>query len=188
MRGERRWPVLTRNPNTKAFDEKRYDWVANCAPKLWESRLAVFYKMDDRAGSLLAWISGATGLLAGGVTLALADDKLHWIVATAFLPSFICVLVAVVELLRTRLSSELYPPPRIHDCVKFVEGCYPKGQIAILSNWHKAITRITTVSQDKAVRISGAIWHAAWAVTLLLVPLVIAIIGKANGLLSKISP
>lgn len=173
------------NPNTEAFEKGLYDWVIDLAPKLWESRLATYQKLDDRAASVLTWVSSATGLFTGGIALAVADDKLPWGIALFFLPAIICAIMAAILVLHSRIASDLFPPPDVRDALVFVGQCYPKGRAAILSQWHKAITRLTTVSNYRAAQISSSLWWAAVATALLVLPLAAVVIGKATGVLTK---
>ena len=132
-------------------------------------------EVGGQAGSILAWLSGGTGLVAAGVTVATADGKLPWFVAALFFPAIVVAVLSSVTLLRCRLASDLYQPPSVRESILHVENRYPQGRISVLAVWHNALTRLTTVSDRRARAIDDSLWYCAWAVALLVLPFVAAI-------------
>lgn len=141
------------------------------APKTWELYLGVYNKLEDKASSTLTWISGAAGLMAGGVTLAVADQKMQPDVARCFVPAVLLAVVAGLYAVLARRGRCVFPRPSVRTAMEW-ERYYPKGgEVKILSEWHKANASMELAVSRRSRQTSRALMIGFAAMAALVLPL-----------------
>lgn len=163
-------------PDAAFAEAGGYDWVADLAPKRWELWLAAYQKLDDKAASVLAWVSGGTGVLAVGVAVAVADRKMSPWVAVFFLPAIVVAVCACVMAAFARTGQRHYPAPDVRTCLTWVEHRGTAARAAVLGEWHKATASLISGCNRRARALESGLRCGTWAVIGLALPVLAAIV------------
>lgn len=160
------------NPTLKNGE---YNWITVLAPKLYDSKLAVYQKLDDKAASVVTWIVAAAGLLATGTIVGVCEGKVHWLVALATIPTLVLASLSIRIAVNARLGRDLWPVPDIKVSVDYTNAHAADAEIMILGQWHLAIESVSSESNARSVAISSSLNLAYLGLVCLAIPLMTAI-------------
>lgn len=158
-----------------------YKWVVAYAREQYAAALAVFKELDDKAGSLLAYLGGGAGLLTAAAAAAVADSKIPAAVGLAALPSVLLAAAALVAALRSRRMHAVFLPPDIRHATRYAEFFGDRGEVAFVATVHQCEVLMRPVLAAKARRVEWALRLAVAAVGATALPLVVGVVVRLAG-------
>jgi hypothetical protein len=158
-----------------AKENAEYKWVLDYAKGLWEYRNKVFVSLDEKAESIIKYLGGGTGLFALGA-LAKVDTSNNYIAFSA-LPAIGAALLAILFALLSKMPSAFPGLPAVKEAKECADDLETENAAtgAFLGQWNYACEMARLVCGRKARRIAWATGFAYVSLSLLLLPLLVAI-------------
>jgi hypothetical protein len=155
-------------------DNKDYDWVVNYARDNYDRIIKINSILDEKANDIIKFLGGGTGIVTLGVLVNLPRAN-SWILAAA-LPSYLCAILSLWMAYRARRPNPGYSPPSIRDAFDYAD-CYngKGGQAKFIGRWHEASVSMGLAIEDKAKKVDWAMYFFVLALSLLLIPFLLAI-------------
>lgn len=166
--------VDTYNPSPES--KSQYNWVTTLAPKLYDSRLVIYQKLDDKAASVVTWVVAASGWLATGIIVGVCEGRIHWFVAICTAPSLVLAALSVRSAVYARIGRDLWPVPDVKVGIEYTNTHADDGELMDLEQWHLAIESISSESDSRSIAISSSLMKAYRGLVCLSLPLIAVII------------
>jgi hypothetical protein len=162
--------------NSTAKEGVDYKWALDYAKGLWEYRNKVFAGLEEKAESIVKYLGGGTGLFTLGAIAKV--DPSNVAVALCSIPAVVCALVAVGLALWSKIPGPFPGLPTVENAKRYAdEHPTETGAIAaFLGQWGLLCEDARLSCERKARRVELAGWTAFGALSLLLVPLAVAIV------------
>lgn len=150
-----------------------YAWVVTRAKEDHANMLTVFRRLDDKAGAVINYLGGGSGLLALGTFAGLTSIKVNpWVIPAVLVPIALTVAALVCAAIARRTANVSHPPGA-RDAIHYAEF-FTKGQAeaAFVGLWVLATEEMAPVVSRKAELVDRAIWLLVAAVASLSIPIV----------------
>jgi len=160
---------------------KDYKWVVAHAKEQYARAMAHFKMVDEKASTLVGYLSGSLGVMILGLIGTVAVDKLNAIVGLLSLPSFMVGLTALIlAILARRPFRTMYGGPPIPWAAQ-AAGMSPDdgpGEAAGLGLWALTTSFVSWSANQKARWYNASVWALAVTLGLLVLPAIGVIILK----------
>jgi hypothetical protein len=165
------------NPDPRAD----YKWVIQFAKDQYTAVVKNFDDIDGKAASLIGYFGGGAGAIAVGALAGVLADKTPPLVAAAAVPSFVVAMAAVIlaTLARQRFTFYL---PNVRGAAEYANDLYECAEIQFVGQWVWATALTAHASNKRARYYNRAIWCAAAAIGLLLLPMLASLMVKFGAM------
>jgi hypothetical protein len=154
-----------------------YEWALEYAKLLWEDWNNTFNVLDEKAESIIKYLGGGTGLFALGVLSKIDSHNAH-IAAWSF-PTVIVALLSVFLAMWTRKPFQFPELPSIRNAKEAYADAIETKEAAVgafLGQWNLACEKAKWICDRKAALLNWSTWLYFAAISLLLLPLLAAVI------------
>jgi hypothetical protein len=147
-----------------------YDWVYDHAKATFERCMGVFDRLDVKAGNIITYLGGATGVVT--LTALLNSKPENFDVLGWSIPAFVAALASVVYAVIARQTIEVSFPAGVKSAITYHElyRDTDRAKAAFLGQWHLAIEATAVKIEQKARYVSIATWLLLTAVLALSLP------------------
>jgi asparagine N-glycosylation enzyme membrane subunit Stt3 len=162
--------------NTHQIDpDLDYDWVYEHAKGTFDRCIGVFERLDAKAGNIITYLGGATGVVTLTALLNIKPENLT--VLSWSIPSFVAALASVGFAVIARQTIEISLPAGVKSAINYHElyRDADRAKAAFLGQWHLAIEATAVKTEQKARYVAIATWFLLVAVLALSFPFVAAL-------------
>jgi len=173
---ERHARALEFTEASKPLEAVNYKWLADYAKLLWDEQKKVFATLDDKAESIVRYLSGGTGLFAFGLLAKVSVTNQH--IAVCAVPALGCALVAILLAMLTKKPMAFPRLPPVRQAKTYADF-YKQEEAAIgsfLGQWNLACEEAEIACEKKARLLGWAMIASYVSLALLLLPIAVALL------------
>lgn len=154
-----------------------YEWVFKYAMDRYASMHSAFKELEDKAASIVTYLTSGVGILTIGALAAIAEGKIDKSVLKCSLPAIGCAVAALVCALLSRRTMSTYYLPPIDGAMQLANHAITeeRGKAIFAAQAHLCVTMMKPVLKRKAGFIELSMRLAVVSVVLMVIPVLVAI-------------
>jgi len=149
------------------------NWVTEYAKWKYNQHQDAWIAIDNKADRLLTYLGGGTPVLVCAVIFS--AKEIGPLVSLAAIPTIILLIASILQALKVRNVGPFAAPPPIETARSCLEQQGEDSELAFTKDWGRATESLAKHSAEKRKVLARAFTCFTYAVTALLLPVIVAI-------------